>query len=124
MTVYPAASSESSFYEDDGESLDYRDGAYARRRFAQKRDGARTVVDVGATEGSWRPPARDLVLRLRADRVPARVLLDRSPLGPRGSTTNEGWRVSDDGYVEIVLKDRREAFSITLEEDAQPARRP
>jgi alpha-glucosidase len=67
VTVYPAARSEAGLYEDDGESLGYRRGAFARRRFSERREGSPVRVEASAIEGSWRPAPRDLVLRIRAD---------------------------------------------------------
>ena len=54
-----------SLYEDDGDSFDYRLGAYARRRFAANGD----TIDIGAPEGMYRPKARalELIIRSRAD---------------------------------------------------------
>jgi alpha-glucosidase len=115
VTAYPAASSEASYYEDDGESLDYRQGAFAKRRFAQRREATHHVVDVGPVEGSWRPAARDLVLRIRADGEPARVLVDGSPVARRAAGTGTGFTFTEDGFVEIVLRDRPEAFAVTIE---------
>jgi alpha-glucosidase len=114
VTVYPAARSEASFYDDDGASLDYRQGAFSRRRFVQRQEGARRIVEGGALEGSWRP-SRDLVVRVRSDREPARVLVDRASLTRRSGPGAAGWDLSEDGFVEVVLKDRPEAFSIALE---------
>ncbi len=117
VTVYPAARSEAAFYDDDGESLDYRDGAFTHRRWTQRQEGGRRLVEVGAVEGSWRPASRDLILRIRADREPGRVLVDRTPLARRGPTAAEGtgWKLSEDGFVEVVLKDRADAFVVALE---------
>ncbi|MBE3598291.1 MAG: DUF5110 domain-containing protein [Limnochordaceae bacterium] len=48
-------------YEDDGESLDYQQGAYARRRFDAEWSGSRAegrlrlVLKAGPREGAWRP---------------------------------------------------------------------
>jgi alpha-glucosidase len=116
VTVYPAARSEASYYDDDGESLDYREGAFARRRFTQRQEGTRRIVEGSALEGSWRP-SRDLVVRIRADREPARVVVDRSPLPRRPASGGAaGWDFSEDGFVEVVFKDRPEAFAIALED--------
>jgi alpha-glucosidase len=128
VTVYPAAQSEATLYEDDGESLAYRKGAFARRRFAQRRDAGRVSVEASAVEGSWRPAARDLVVRVRADGQTSRVLLDKgvlTRLQPAAAANESGWRPTDDGFVEVRLRDRAEAFSITLEGPtaAPPARR-
>ena len=118
VTVYPAARSEASLYEDDGESLGYRRGAFARRRFSERREGSPVRVEASAIEGSWRPAPRDLVLRIRADSEPTRVLLDRTALsrqGPTAPSGEAGWRLTEDGFVEVRLRDRAEGFAIVLE---------
>jgi alpha-glucosidase len=51
-------------YEDDGESFDYRHGVYALRR-AQISDGdGDVVVRLAATEGTYRPPPRRILVEL------------------------------------------------------------
>jgi alpha-glucosidase len=114
VSVYPAARSEAELYEDDGESLDYRDGAFARRRFAQRREPGCVAIDAAAATGSWRPAARDLVLRIRSDGEPQRVRLDGAELA-RASGAGAGFRVSEDGFVEVRLPDKGAAFAVTLE---------
>lgn len=118
VVVYPAVRSEATLYEDDGGSLDYRRGVFARRRFPQRREGGRCVVEAGAVEGSWRPAPRDLVLRIRWEGEPRRVLLGSAPLARLGPTPSEdatGWRVAEDGFIEVRLRDRAEAFAVSLE---------
>src|SRR5262249_26032253 len=118
VTVYPAAQSEAALYEDDGESLAYRHGVFARRKLTQRRDAGRTSVEVSAVEGTYRAPARDLVLRVRADGETRRVLLDKAVLTQlsAGTTGSQpGWRPTDDGFVEVRLRDRAEAFAIAVE---------
>ena len=132
MTVYPGDRGPRQLYEDDGESLDYRQGAFSRRRFAQRREASRHVVEVGAAEGSWRPATRNLVLRVRVDGEPARVVLDGKPIArlatpagaPSGSASASAasgqapastYMLSDDGFVEVVLPDRGAAVSLALE---------
>ena len=57
---------------------------------------------------------RYLVLRIRADGEPARVWLDRTGV-TRASGAGAGWNVSEDGFVELRLPDKSEAFRLTLE---------
>ena len=109
VTVYPAPSSEATLTEDDGTSLAYRKDGFARRRFSQRREGTRIRVEASASEGSWRPAARDLVLRVRTDVPPTRVLLD-------GSGT--GFQMTEDGFVEVRIRDRAQAIALVLESGA------
>jgi alpha-glucosidase len=116
--VYPASRSEASLYEDDGESTEYKTGAFARRRFTQTRAEARAVIEVGAPEGPYRPPARDLVLSVLFDGEPKQVLLGTEPL-PRRSPAEllaktRGFSASF-GLVTVRLPDRLEALRVTIE---------
>jgi alpha-glucosidase len=126
VSVYPGTRSEAELYEDDGESPDYKDGAFSKRRVAQRRDAGCTAVEVAAPTGSYRPAARDLVLRIRADGEPGRVWLDRTALSRSSETgPGTGFGVTEDGFVELRFPDKSEAFAVTLESAAlsQAARR-
>jgi alpha-glucosidase len=116
--VYPAARSEASLYEDDGLSLQYRQGAFARRRFVQTRADGRVVIEVGAPEGAYRPAPRALFLSVVSDQEPKRVLLGTEPL-PRLSPGDlavqpRGFSVAE-GAVTVKLPDPFEAVRVTLE---------
>ncbi len=110
VDVYAAAASEAAFYEDDGESRDYLEGAFLKRRFAQKRAGGAVTIAVGAAEGSWRPKQRELRLRLPwPGSAPARVGIGGQPLAaPSG-----GWL--RDGFLTVSIRDRFDAFEVTVE---------
>ena len=119
VAVFPAARSEASLYEDAGEGLGYRQGAYSRRRFVQTRDGDRVTIGVAAPEGSWRPAARDLVFELRGAGEPSRVTAGGAALArldaERLATAPEGWSRTNQGVVVVKLRDRPEAFTFTVE---------
>jgi alpha-glucosidase len=116
--VYPAARSEASLYEDDGLSLEYRQGSFARRRFVQTRADGRVVIEVGAPEGAYRPAPRDLLLSIVLDQEPKRVLLGTEPLLRRSpselAVEPRGFSVTE-GAVTVKLPDRFEAVRVTLE---------
>jgi len=117
VEIYPAAQSTATLYEDDGETLDYTRGVSAQRRFEQRREPQRVVVSASAVSGSFRPAARHLVLAVRLDGAPRRVLLDGAPLTQAApeSGTAEGWSRSDDGFVVVRFRDRPQAFAVTME---------
>ena len=119
VAVFPAARSEASLYEDAGEGLGYRQGAYSRRRFVQTRDGDRVTIGVAAPEGSWRPAARDLVFELRGAGEPSRVTAGGAALARLDAehlaTAPEGWSRTNQGVVVVKLRDRPEAFTFTVE---------
>jgi alpha-glucosidase len=73
VLIAPAAESESSFYEDDGASLNYRRGEFMTRRFRQFRNGQSTSLEVAAPEGAYRPARRDLILETWLDTEPKSV---------------------------------------------------
>jgi alpha-glucosidase len=115
--VYPAAQSDSTLYEDDGATLEYKKGAFARRRFAQKRREGAVTIEVGAAEGSYRPQARSLELRvLGAD--PKRVLVGAEPIArvapERLAAAARGWTIAD-GAVVVKLADRFDGFRVAIE---------
>jgi hypothetical protein len=115
VTAYPGrAPSTTVYYEDDGESLDYQRGAFAERRFAQRREAGRQLLEVGAVSGPWRPAPRKLELRVRLDGPPARVLLDGKPLAA-ATPTAPGYRFGADSFLEVVLEDRPQAITLAIE---------
>jgi hypothetical protein len=73
VLIAPAPESESSLYEDDGESLDYRQGNFMKRRFHQTSNDQLMTIDVDAPEGTYRPAARDLELETWAGQKPQSV---------------------------------------------------
>ena len=76
VLVAPAKDSESVLYEDDGKTIAYKNGEFMKRTFHQTRDKKRTIVDVSAPQGSYRPAARDLVLKLWAGAAPKSISLE------------------------------------------------
>ncbi len=73
VLIAPANESESSLYEDNGETLDYHKGAFMKRRFHQTRNDQKMIVDVSGPEGTYRPAARDMVLETWTDHEPENV---------------------------------------------------
>jgi hypothetical protein len=103
VEVFGRGASERWLYEDDGQTFDYTRGEFARRRFSMRADGAATVIEVSAPEGSYRPAARDLVLRLRGDAK--RVSVGGAPAE----------FMARDGVVEVKVPDRFERIQIRIE---------
>jgi alpha-glucosidase len=73
VLVAPGQPSRASLYEDDGESLDYRDGQSMKRQFSQTDDDNQLTVGISAPEGSYRPAARALILETWLDHAPKSV---------------------------------------------------
>jgi alpha-glucosidase len=73
VLIAPSEESESSQYEDSGQSLDYRKGEFMKRRFHQHRDDRGMIVDVSGPEGSFRPAARELLIETWLEHEPHAV---------------------------------------------------
>jgi alpha-glucosidase len=121
VLIAPAAKSESALYEDDGESLQYRQSDFLRRHFQQRTDAHATVVDISAPEGKYRPAARQLVLELWMDHGPQSVTegTDAGQSLPRLDTnalanSARGWSFAD-GMLTIKDADRFEAARFTVQ---------
>jgi alpha-glucosidase len=118
--VFPATASESTLYEDDGETHAYRKDGFMRRTFRQARAAeASATIDMSAPEGSYRPKARDLVFQVRWDGEPRRVSTGTTALTRYTSqelaTQASGWTISDTGFVVVKQPDRFEALRIVIE---------
>ena len=119
VQVFPAAASEAVIYEDDGETMAYAQGAAMRRRFSQSRTATTTTIDVAAPEGSFRPPARDLVVSVHG-LTDARTVTSGSTAmtryTPQELTTHaSGWAVSDTGFVVVKQPDNFATLRIVVE---------
>jgi alpha-glucosidase len=117
VEIYPAASSQGTLYEDDGATLAYRRGEYARRTFRQQRADGAIMIDVSAPEGRWRSPPRALLFALPGTSKAMRVDLDGQPLPRRDDATfehnNSGWIIRD-GMLLVKLRDRADSISLTV----------
>jgi alpha-glucosidase len=102
VIVFPGAPSERTLYEDAGNGFEYQHGGFMRRRFASRRDGSATVVEISAPEGSYRPQSRTITFSLR---VPASHVTINGVEVP--VTTN-------DGVVTIAFPDRFERTEIRV----------
>src|SRR5207244_31955 len=105
VSLFPSGASERWLYEDDGSSFDYRRGAFARRRFAARADG---TIEIGAPEGTYRPPWRTMILTVRSRGGASRVTVNGVELD------KERWSVRD-GSLVVELPDRFERTEIRIE---------
>jgi alpha-glucosidase len=125
VLVAPAAESQSTLYEDDGEDLQYRQGNFLKRTFHQTTTDGSTVVEVSAPEGKYRPASRDLVLETWLAREPQSVTvqtgrepgsgeplprLDRNNL----ANASRGWSFAD-GVLTVKVVDRFEPTRFTIQ---------
>ena len=119
VDVYPAARSEATLYEDDGESLEYTQGIVSRRAFRQSREGGRCVIEIGNTFGTYRPIPRDLILRVRFDGPPRSVRVGNERLAPTNTDIpaplGRGFSRVPEGVVNIRVADTFEAMQVVIE---------
>lgn len=125
VLIAAARESESTLYEDDGKSFDYRGGGFMKRRFHQTRNERLATIDVSDPEGSYRPATRDIVFELWADHEPENVSIQigagttSSELLPHLSASDlakasRGWTFAD-GMITVKDKDRSEPSRLTVQ---------
>ena len=124
VLIAPAAESESTFYEDDGETPAYRNGNFLKRRFHQVRDDRGITVEISAPEGNYRPAKRDLILEVWSDHEPKLVSAD----GRNGSLPHlkpaafaespHGWTY-ETGMIRVKEADDFKAVRFTIETGAK-----
>ena len=125
VLIAPAAASESSLYEDNGETLDYRKGAFMQRRFSQARTDQTLTVDVAAPEGTYRPAARALVLETWAGHEPGNVYLQAGDAAAKRvllphldqdklAHSSPGWSFAD-GRLTVKVEDSFKPMRFVIE---------
>ncbi len=78
LTVYPSATSEFTLYEDDGESLAYRQGKFSKTRLVCEADGKTVRLTIGGRGGAFAgmPETRDFTATIHLPARPRCVTLD------------------------------------------------
>jgi len=118
VSVYGGAASESTLYEDDGETQAYRKNVFMRRTFRQTRTDTSMTIDAAAPEGSYRPKARDLVFRVRWDGDPRRVASGTTALTrytlPELAKQSSGW-TTDNGFLVVKQPDAFGPVRVVIE---------
>ncbi len=116
LTVYPADSSSTTYYGDDGISFGYRKGQYSERTITQQRSAARVVLTFTASEGSYPVPRRYVDVRfLHVAEAPASVAIEGKVLARLGKTDGgEGWWFDGKKHLlGVRMTDRAEAFTVS-----------
>jgi alpha-glucosidase len=119
VLIAPAADSQSVLYEDDGETMQYRQGDFMKRRFHQTANGKSTVIEVSAPEGKYRPQSRDLVLERWSDREPKTVTVETGQgagesLPHLAANGSRGWSFGN-GLLTIKIPDQFEQTRFTVQ---------
>lgn len=119
VCVYPgAAESSAIYYEDDGETFAHERGGFFRRKFIQRREGPRILVDAEPAEGDFQPADRHLVLRILAPgATPKNISVNGLSLSRVLMDANkpDTWRPSENGFIEICVQDRRGVIRVVIE---------
>jgi alpha-glucosidase len=111
-----AAASSFVLYDDDGASLAHESGAFARVTFTIQRTTTGATVRASAREGSFVPPKRTLVVRVRpVDRPVTAATLDGTPAAYH-------WDANDRSAT--VTLDDRAPFELNLTFDPTLAAEP
>ena len=126
VLVAPAKVSESDLYEDDGQTLAFRDGQFMKRHFRQRGNGRRTTIDISAPGGTYQPAKRTLVLQLWTDGKPHKVQLEAGQpfqkisipeLTPDAMTdAASGWSF-DGGLLSVKCPDYFAPMQLTVRND-------
>jgi len=125
ILMAPAGKSESSLYEDDGETLDYRHGEFMKRRFHQTGDDQETTIKISAADGSYRPVKRNLVLETWMDHQPKSVtlltgyemagkILLPHLMGDALAKSKSGWSFAD-GRITVKINDGFKPMQFVIE---------
>jgi len=125
VLVAPATESESSLYEDVGESLAYRKGDFLKRTFRQTHEAKSLVIAVSAPAGPYRPAKRDLLLETWMDHEPKAVTeqigneATESETLPRLSAADlaqspKGWSYAD-GLLTVKANDPFDPMRFTIQ---------
>jgi alpha-glucosidase len=125
VLVAPARESAASLYEDDGESLDYHNGHFMKRRFHQTSDEDLATIGISAPQGTYRPALRDLILEIWTDHKPKSVSLqigdevtDKNSLPCLAADTlahsSHGWSFAD-GLLAVKDNDSFKPMRFVIE---------
>jgi len=132
LDVYPRGKSEFVLYEDDGNTRDYKGGAFSTQRFAvsASADGRRVDVTIGPAEGEFEGmlEKRNFVLQLHTRAAPKSVAVNGKNVKERSKRdkydkARDGWffGTGDRGgiaYVKTGKLNAREAHNVIVEIDA------
>lgn len=119
VMAFPGPASEGRLYEDDGETQAFRSGAFSLRRFSQRREGSKLIIQAQAPEGRHRPAARDLVFvvpgatRARRVMVGGQALKAIEPAALDGGA--RGYAVDEAGMLRVRTPDTFGAVELRVE---------
>ena len=119
LRIFPGGATDGTFYEDDGETLEYTRGASVVRQVTYEAGDRVHAVHIGAPSGSYRPAPRSLEISVPWEGEPRRVFvgadqtLARVPFDGLDSHSS-GWTMHK-GSVIVRQPDSFGALRITIE---------
>ncbi|MGE5589818.1 MAG: glycoside hydrolase family 31 protein [Bacillota bacterium] len=105
LEVFPG-NGQTVLYEDDGHTLDYQRGEFSRTPLAVSWDGSVLTLQVGASQGPYRPPRTRWHVRLRG--------LSGRPHWVRVDGADAEWRRDSGDAVALSVPYRPEGFHVQV----------
>ncbi len=98
LDVYTGGSSTFKLYEDDGSSLDYRQGKYAWTPLVLRQESGRTRITVGAAEGRYKGQLmkRSYLINIHAQSKPAAVTVNGMKL------SEQSWKWDAEKHIAAI----------------------
>ena len=126
VRAYPGrdgATGSSSLYEDDRDTTGYLRGEFATTPLRYTRDGNRSVLEVGATDGTFhgQPEARALVFEFAATGPAKSVRVHGRPLDAVEGAEHEYDVAACMNLVKLPARTIREGVAVAVECDPVPA---
>lgn len=110
--VWPTGEGSAELYEDDGETLDYRRGGFARTAVRAEGDGCRALLVIGRRQGAFvgMPAAHAIRVNFHLDSAPASAWVNGRRVefvfdGKTRVCTVDLGRVAADAETRVELKD-------------------
>src|ERR1700722_7702223 len=108
LDVYPGPDTSFTLYEDNGSTLDYKNGAFLRTQISKSTTSTGSVLQIQRQQGSWLPPARPIWTTLHNVHAPSGASLNGTALPEASAESNpsgmtRGWFYSRSNSRLIVL---------------------
>lgn len=97
-----------TYFDDDGSSYDYENGAYFKQRFTAQQNGAAALITIEAKTGDYTPPDLSYYLVKLHGRAGSQVSLNGTPISSYAgleqlkSAAGEGWAAGKDLYGDVT----------------------
>lgn len=105
LSVY-SGDGEFDFYDDDGISMEYEKGVFARYPIRVNEEEKKVKIKLGKREGYYKPPEREIIWRIIVDSIPRDVLINQR-------SNRELWKF-ENGVIECKTYDDGEEKEIEI----------